>query len=397
MPAGRPKINRTREDARAAQRLSKRLYARRIRSQQASGKSRETFLPSPPDSEISQTATPSSLSLSCFEPPASNDVASQHLEPVSIKGQSVIPWLGDLELLHHFTTQTCYSFSDKQPSQQLWQNVIPQIAFSHPFLMRGLLAVSALHLAHLRPEEARHFEIKAMTHQTAALGPFQELMKALSPSNCDAIFAFASALVVLSFASPHSSNGHTVLDVREKTTRWMRLIRGVGPMLEPMWSHIKKGKLQGLLTVGVWKSAAENSPTESFLNYHELCRLCEDCEDVETKEACTKALEDLRLCFVCSEISLKLPSMSYHASVFWWSSGLPRDYLSALEQGHAIAMIILAYYAVILHRLDHFWWINGEPSRIVLAVYWLLDESMRHWLNWPLLVLNLAHEAKSTA
>ena len=396
MPAGRPKIKRTQEDAKEAQRLSKRLYARRIRSRQASTKSQEPLPPSPPESDLSRAETPSCLqSLPYPGPSAANTVALQNLKSVTISGQPEIPWLGDLELLHHFTTRTCYTFSDKSPAQHIWQNAIPQIAFSYPFLMRGLLAVSALHLAYLRPEEARYFEIKAMTHHTAALGPFQELMKALSPSNCDAVFAFASVLIVLGLASPHSSGSHTILDVREKTTRWIRLIRGVGPMLEPMWSHIKQGKLQDLLKVGVWKSAAENSPAEPFLHYDDLRRLCEECEDPETKEACTTALEELRLCFVCSELSLKNPAMSYHATVFWWSSGLPRDYLSALEQGHATAMIILAHYAVTLQRMDYFWWINGEASRIVLAVYCLLDKSMRHWLDWPLQMLDLGHEAKS--
>ena len=393
MPAGRPKIKRTQEDAKEAQRLSKRLYARRIRSQQASVMSQDSLPPTPPESEISRAATPShELSLTSFK---AFDVTDQHLDPLSNAGQNVIPWLGDLELLHHFTTQTCYTLSDKAQSQQLWQTAIPQIAFSYPFLMRGLLAVSAFHLAYLRPEETRHFEIKAMAHQHMALGPFQDCMKHLSPSNCDALFAFSGLLIVLGFAAPHSSSSHTVLDVREKTTRWIRLVRGVHPMLEPMWSHIGKGKLSALLTAGVWKSEAENLSAEPFACYNELCRLCEECEDSEIKASCEAALEDLRLCFVCMDISLKNPAMSDDATVMSWPAGLLSRYLTALEQGHPTAMLILAYYTVVLHRLDHYWWINGEPSRILLAVYWLLDESMRLWLHWPLQVLNLEHEAKS--
>ena len=399
MPAGRPKINRSQEDAKEAQRLSKRLYARRIRSQQALRRTRDALPLSPPESEASQGVTPShARSRSYLEPLDAEALVLQHREAAAgYPKQTLIPWLGDLELLHHFTTHTCYTFSDISPSQHVWRTVIPQIAFSYPFLMRGLLAVSALHIAYLRPEEARRFEIKAITRENVALGPFQELMKAPQPSNCDALFAFASVLIILAFVSPHPSAGHTVLDVRGKATRWIRLIRGVGPMLEPMWPHIEQGRLQDLVKVGVWKPAVKNLPAESFLHYDELRRLCEECEDPEIKEACTSALEDLRLCFICGELSLKDPTMSYHATVFWWPSGLSRDYLSALDHGHATAMIILAYYAVALHRLDRFWWMNGEASRILLAAYWLLDESTRHWLRWPLQVVDVEPEAKKMA
>lgn len=165
-------------------------------------------------------------------------------------------------------------------------------------------------------------------------------------------------------------------------------------MLESMWSHIGEGKLSALLKAGVWKSAAENLRAEPFVRYEELCRLCEECEDSEIKESCEAALEELRLCFVCIDISLKNPAMSDVATVMSWSAGLPSRYLAALEQGHPTAMLILAYYTVALHRMERYWWINGEPSRILLAVYWLFDESMRPWLDWPLQVLNLEHEAK---
>ena len=393
MPAGRPKIKRTQEDAKEAQRRSKRLYARRVRSQQASGGSRETLPPSPLESEISRAAAPS-LSLTLFEPPDSSDAAFQLLKPISDQEQAVIPWLGDLELLHHFTIHTCYTLSDKARSQRIWQNAIPQIAYSYPFLMRGILAISALHLAHLRPNEARHFEIKAMAHQNAALGPFRDVIKVISPFNCHALFAFSAVLIVLGFASPHASSGQTDLDVREKTTRWIRLVRGVYPMLSPMWSYIAEGSLRGLLFAGVWKPAARNLPAESFFHYRALSQLCDECEDPETREACATALEELRVCFVCTDLSLKNPAMSEGATVMSWPSSLPQIYLAALEQGHPTALIILAYYTVVLNHMDRYWWVNGEPSRILLSVYWLLDEPMRPWLDWPLRALNLEQKAK---
>lgn len=389
MPAGRPKINRTEEDAKAAQRLSKRLYARRIRSQQAPQRYRETLPPSPPESETSRAVTPSSLlSLSSFGSSALDAVTLQHEDQINMV---------DLELLHHFTTQTCYALSDKAPAQQIWQITIPQIAYSYPFLMRGLLALSALHLAHLLPHKTTHYRIKAMAHQNNAFAPFREAMKDVSPSNCNAVFAFSAILIIISFASPHSTNGQSVPDVREQTTRWIRLVRGMYPVLNLMWNHLFEGSLRGLFTAGVWDSAAAELPPETCVQYSALFQLCDESEDSETKVACAGALEELRICFVSADISSKNPATSEIATIMSWPYKVSHDYLVALEQGYPIAMIILAYYTTVLYDLNHRWWVTGEPSRILLAVYRLLDKSMRPWLNWPLQVLKIEQEAEGIA
>lgn len=370
MPAGRPKIKRTEEDAKAAQRLSKRLYARRMRSQQASSRHRQAIPPSPPRSESFQATTP----LSLLSPPLFQTYAA---DAVAFRSS-------DLELLHHFSTQTCYALSDKVPSQKIWQTTIPQIAFSYPFVMHGLLALSALHLAHLQPHKAAHHDIKAMTHQNTALGPVREATQNISSSNCHALFAFSAILVVIIIASPHSSNSKSLLDVQEKMTRWIRLVRSVQPMLESVWSHLSEGSLRDLCTANVRKSAGAQLPPEACGYFSALFRLCDESEDSVTKDACAGALEGLRVCFVGADNSSKNPATNEVATTLSWPYRVPHGYLVALEQGYPIAMIILAYYTIALYRFDHYWWVSGEPSRMLLSVYRLLDESMRPWLAWPL-------------
>lgn len=61
--------------------------------------------------------------------------------------------LGDLELLQNWTMGAYTGFGDKEGDEKLWQDEIPRMALAHPFLMRGILAVSALHMGRTRPEE----------------------------------------------------------------------------------------------------------------------------------------------------------------------------------------------------------------------------------------------------
>jgi len=47
------------------------------------------------------------------------------------------------------------------------------------------------------------------------------------------------------------------------------------------------------------------------------------------------------------------------------------------------ALIILAYYCVMLDVLDDRWWIHGWSKRVLQDVLATLDEQWRHWIEWP--------------
>jgi hypothetical protein len=61
--------------------------------------------------------------------------------------------LGDLELLQNWTMAAYIGFGEKPDNEKVWQDEIPRKGITHPFLMRGILAVSALHLSRTRPEK----------------------------------------------------------------------------------------------------------------------------------------------------------------------------------------------------------------------------------------------------
>ncbi|KKY18873.1 putative c6 transcription factor [Diplodia seriata] len=56
--------------------------------------------------------------------------------------------MADLELLHHFTVTTAYTLGATAELQTWWRIEVPHLAISHPFVMRALLSLSGIHLAH---------------------------------------------------------------------------------------------------------------------------------------------------------------------------------------------------------------------------------------------------------
>ena len=83
----------------------------------------------------------------------------------------------------------------------LWTNGIPNEAFRHRFLLHGLLSMSALSLAHQRPEESSRYLQLADKHQAVALSGFRNaLAGVITVDLSSALFALSSCISVLSVA-----------------------------------------------------------------------------------------------------------------------------------------------------------------------------------------------------
>jgi hypothetical protein len=99
-------------------------------------------------------------------------------------------------------------FGDKEEDDKLWQDEITPMALAHPFLMRGILAVSALHLGRTRPEEKPHYLAIEAYHQNLALPPYRYLVEnpehRMDKGNAPAITAFGRLTIAYAFSSPHS-------------------------------------------------------------------------------------------------------------------------------------------------------------------------------------------------
>jgi hypothetical protein len=106
-----------------------------------------------------------------------------------------------LELLHFYTTATSLALSNRPELQQIWQQVVPRIAFTHPFLLHVILAFSALHLARSEPERKALLYTETSAHHDIGLRMFRIAMANITPENCDACFAFSSIIAAYAWAS----------------------------------------------------------------------------------------------------------------------------------------------------------------------------------------------------
>ena len=297
--------------------------------------------------------------------------------------------MDDLELLHQFTTETCFTLSDRQESHALWQVTVPQVAFKQPFLMRGILAISSLHLSFLRPEKQDYYNQLANRNQDAALSIFRPLMANMDPTNSDGFLAMSTLVVVYAFESPKSlQNLGFSHHSGEHSYDWLPLIKGVYTIIMSNYQWIKNGKLSALL------HDQDNGPPTTklpFLLENQLTELDTLCDQASGGEAVVQiykgALQSLRQCFI--KMNSRTVDECEVSIAFLWPVMIPPEFVDNLHAGEPLALVILAHYCVILHHLDSYWWMNGWATYIVRKIDRELEESMRPWLHWVTKIVNV--------
>ncbi|KAL8718130.1 MAG: hypothetical protein Q9225_004705 [Loekoesia sp. 1 TL-2023] len=295
--------------------------------------------------------------------------------------------MSDLELLHQFVTETCYTTSNRPESHEIWRITVPKEGFNHDFLMRGILAVAALHLSHLRPDRAVDYQHIANSHQDRALGPFQAAMNTMTESNCHAFFALSSLIVVYGFASPRTPSSLAFTYEGQDSTNWLAIIRGVNSILQPSWPWVENGPLRGLLQPGVFNTMDTRLPKPADHQLRQLVELCETAEGGdEAIEAYTEAVKALRKCY--AKIFTRSSVECEVGTAFTWPVEVPDKYIQLLQARSPEALVILAHYCVVLHHLDNYWWMKGWAAHLMENIYHELSQPWRDWIQWPSTVIN---------
>lgn len=154
--------------------------------------------------------------------------------------------VSNLELMHHYSTVTGPELGNMKKGRDhidIWQKHMTHLAFSHEFLLRGILTISALHLSHLVPKRRLELVMKASSHQQIALKTFQETLPTLNEHNCVALFAYSCLLIPIAFATSKESGNESDAD----PFQWVWMLHGGYSILQMHTEFIVDSFLKPLL------------------------------------------------------------------------------------------------------------------------------------------------------
>ena len=305
----------------------------------------------------------------------------------------------------------------------MWQYEIPHQAKIHSFLMHNILSTSAYHLccAYARPlpwQQERSQDVSPFTGESPPVAPFQGVspghtrwqirqsnryerfaleqqrlafqtyipsLRALTSHNQEALCAASALLSLNGLAS--TQNRYCPPTLRSQHSSpiddWLEvsvLVRGVNTVVQNAGTSIMDGALQPLLRHRRVEPSSDGieddveSQVRRLVPPHVLSALnalapaIDHCTSSEAdREILHEALRLLRASFAIVAVNPEHESI-----VMAWSILLDVQFFPFVKRREPMALILLAYWTVLLGKFRHRWWVGGLSITILRHIAELL-------------------------
>ncbi|QPC78225.1 hypothetical protein HYE68_008977 [Fusarium pseudograminearum] len=304
-------------------------------------------------------------------------------------------WVSTAELMLHYTTVTYKTMVFSDNTTATFQQRMPQAALAFPFFLRQILAFSAYHLAHLHPERRQFYLLQATKHINASIRGIREaLSEEVTARNCHALYGSTTFVVVNKFAAfPNCDafRSHGCSLPVQSLMEIFSLVNGMEAVLNsPGAADLVYGPLRELFC-----ETTQVHPTSHLLNglsarLPDLARrISSDYMEEQCRTALMSAVESITSCVNDSLRELNKASPPELRIIFWWPMTVSRDFLDLAVSGHPLALVILAYYDILLFWGEsQYWFFQDWAENLITAIVDKVRGSQwEDLLGWPVEVI----------
>lgn len=299
----------------------------------------------------------------------------------------------DLRLLHHWMSKCYQSLRPYQISfteENLWRDECTEIAFQHPPLLHGYLALSAVHKALTVPGSDRQsLLLQADSHISRGLAIYRKHLEAPNIERAIPMFMTSTILFTYNLGSAQLEKPEDPID---GIHHCFRLLAGIKMVVMPFWLQIKDTSVFAHLV-----DLAEGDDTDSLdirgkddstpeiLALNDLDGYLLNAQD---REACVAEIGQLH------KTSVRLRHVSARSDeyslILGWAAQLQEHFMHLVSAHNPVACIILAYFAALLAQARPVWWVGNWPQWLLTACEQLLavTPELLKWLEWPRRILN---------
>ncbi|KAI0427332.1 hypothetical protein F5Y09DRAFT_35899 [Xylaria sp. FL1042] len=289
----------------------------------------------------------------------------------------------ELELFHQFITSTSLTLAFDPTVRSFWRVNVPQSGFSHPYVLKSVFAIAALHLARLRPQQRDVLVEQAMMHYTAASSTALPLIPTATGENFPPIFHFSMLTTIITFARPRTPD-NLLLVSNGILPDWLIVTRGIRVLLQSEGEAVlSMSCLDALFYMGMKLSTAWETADQEHEGLAELeDNIRRNSQPQKVGELCHGILT-LKRCFNLYAMEGYSEEERMRSALLWLVK-IPDPFIELLKGHDSEAMCVLAFFCVLLKRLDHLWWIEGWAFHLIERIYSTLDSKYRLWIRWPL-------------
>ncbi|KAE9362929.1 hypothetical protein N431DRAFT_390396 [Stipitochalara longipes BDJ] len=293
--------------------------------------------------------------------------------------------LWDFKLLNHWTLSTAESLADNQKLQLAMRDVLPRLAIDHNCLLHAIMAITALHLSKLHPEESESHLLLAVHHQNLALPLIRSELQSINEENCHAVYACGHLVIKYAFASSKSLEAQIFSPGTGEISEFLPLVRGAFSVA----SHTLDWLLAGPLGPSMERPRDENpdfalNPEDaSFARLLPVLRAGGN----EEGEACCEALNMLRKLLAMAATPDQ--TIAVKTLVLSWPAQVSQRYIELMSERQPEALVVLAHYCIMLKMIDSFWFMKGCAAMLLEQCRRDLRKEWHPHIEWPMSVVGL--------
>lgn len=286
--------------------------------------------------------------------------------------------------MHHYTT-VLSALGVREKVAHLWRYYIPQQALNHKFLLHGLLAFAALHLAYLNPDSSNKYIRLCDKHQGVAVERFRSILSSpFDPELADALFALSAILSISSMGRSCALSETTSMDM-DDVSELFNLTKGIANMIQLARERIEQGPLAEMLEKSTYPPGIKvNLPIRVESRFEALRYMLGTYGlDQEALEHCQNALTELEdiykiIVYFSSRTDIEINVVSQ------WQVRVSMGYVRLIQDRSPPALVILAYYAASVTAIRSAWYTQNWAELTLRGITELLEENMQQWLQWPM-------------
>ncbi len=289
-----------------------------------------------------------------------------------------------MELLYHFQT----NIGQGLELGDFVDTAIRQ-AFETPWLMDQVLAISAASMHSVQSRKQYFDQAEATVLQMKALARFNAKTTQLSARNRLPVYLFSVLVAIQSMFDTLSTRSHLPAFTAQLAT-WFNLCRGTAAIIDQSFTCIPRlvGKLSSADSGEYQQNAQCPGETDSCYHFADLIVLVETANlDKSSITASRQVIQILHSLYHVVE-SPGTSSTERVLLVMQWPILTPPEYVQLVDQSRPEALVILAHYAVFLHKASYFWAIGDSGKFIIQSITRYLGLSWARWLAWPNEALN---------
>ncbi|KAH9904743.1 hypothetical protein F4778DRAFT_43919 [Xylariomycetidae sp. FL2044] len=289
--------------------------------------------------------------------------------------------LSDFELFHFFTKTTAIIHTDdEEGTRRIWQEVIPSMATQHQYLLHEILAVTAMHLSLERPDDAKELRHIGAMHQSRAIPLFSEALKNLSEESALPLYSCACLVVPYFFVAATEPYSLFVDEDKSAPPQWFSLLEGCAMIHMRYPQTLFESPLRPLLGdmfIPTLDCLPDFPTDRRLLDMREALPY----DSAEQRAAYIDVVDKLRISFAKSDSATTLVDTRTAALSFPPHVG--PSFTQDLTNRRPAALVVVAFWCVLLSRFEEAWWLRGRVKPLLLKVEELLPLEHRSLIEWP--------------